>query len=101
MTPANYDPQRVPKEIVQLLPMAERWGIADDFERELEVRKASMTDLRGLAECLDLIEQDSLSDWLCGSESYATKPTKEYIAITCLTMAVESAKLRLRALESG
>lgn len=101
MTPEYPNPQRVPKEIVPILPMAERWGVADDFEREHALQNASIADLHDLVACLDTIDPELLSDWLCGSESYATKPSEEYIAVTCLTMAVESAKLRLRSLESS
>ena len=92
----TLDPLRVPTQIAPLLGVAERWGIVDDFERELALRSASKAELQTLVTCLDTIDKDTLSDWLCGSESYATKPSDEYIAITCLTMAIESAKLRVR-----
>lgn len=91
MNPAN-----VPPPLARLLPIAEIWGIGDDVEREAVVESASAEDLRQVVEAVDQAEDLGLYDWLSGDESYADEPSDEYVAITCLTMAADSARLRLR-----
>jgi len=39
---------------------------------------------------------DELFAWLSGPEADAQRPSREYVAITCLTMAADHARLRLR-----
>ena len=86
----------VPSALVQLLPLAERWGIGDDVERESLVKGASIDELRQMIEAVDEAEDVGLFDWLSGDESYADPPSAEYVAITCLTMAADSGRSRLR-----
>jgi len=76
--------------------MAEKWGLGDDIERELAVSNASQQDLELLVRCLDHVSDADLYGWLSGPESFSTNPSSEYLAITCLTMAIDSAKLKLR-----
>ena len=87
---------KVPKALVPLLAMAEKWGIADDFEREEAVAAASRDDLEFLVHSIDNVTDDALFGWLSGEESFNSSPTAEYLAITNLTMAIESAKLKLK-----
>lgn len=84
-----------------LLPMAEKWGIGDDYEREAAVANASRQELETLVHCVDGVNDDDLYGWLAGPESYNPNPTPEYLAITCLTMAIDSAKLKLRKYNTG
>lgn len=93
------DPQNVPKTLVTLLPMAEKWGMGDDCERDLAIKNASVDELENLIHCIDSITDDDLFGWLSGEESYSPHPTQEYLAITCLTMAIDSAKVRLKRLK--
>ncbi|MBW3613910.1 MAG: hypothetical protein KY439_01185 [Actinobacteria bacterium] len=86
----------VPPALIHLLPLAETWGVGDDVEREALVRRASINDLRQMVEAVDQAEEIGLFDWLSGDESYADPPSAEYVAITCLTMAADSGRLRLR-----
>lgn len=96
MTP--LDPKNVPEALVPLLPIANKWGIGDDFEREEAIQNASKDDLQELVSSIDAIADEDLFGWLEGPESYSVKPTREYAAITCLTMAIDSAKIKLRRL---
>jgi hypothetical protein len=44
---------------------------------------------------------DDFWEWLVGPEADAPSPSPEYIAMTNLTMAADSAKLQLSKLTSG
>jgi len=92
------DPTKVPSALVALLPVAERWGIGDDFEREEAVSRASREELEALVHSIDEMSDDDLFGWLSGPESYNPQPSEEYLALTSLTMAIDSAKLKLSRL---
>lgn len=92
----NLNLAKLPHEVAELIPLAEKWGIGDDYEREEAVKNASPEQLLELARCLDRVEQKKLFDWLAGPESRDPNPSPEYVAFTCLTMAIDSAKLKLR-----
>jgi len=89
------NPDNVPTPLVKLLPIAEKWGIGDDFEREEALDKASAEELEKLVHCIDKISDEDLFDWLSGDESFNANPSAEYLALTNLTMAIDSAKLKL------
>ncbi len=91
----GLDPTKVPVGVAPLIPMAERWGIEDDYERHRAVEEASLEDLQRLTRCLDTINEDDLFGWLCGPEAQSSPPTEEYCAFTCLTMAVDLAQVIL------
>jgi hypothetical protein len=91
----ELDPQKMPKALLTLLPMAERWGIGDDYDRERMVHEASTDELSQLIHCIDDINDEDLFGWLGGPESYNPKPSEEYLAITHLTMARDSARVTL------
>jgi hypothetical protein len=84
----------------RLVALAERWGIADDYEREARIMSASEAERTELAHALDDVDP-RLWEWLAGPESHATKPSEEYVRITALTMAVDSARAHLRAGHKG
>jgi len=86
----------VPPSLVFLLPLAETWGIGDDLERAEAVESSSLEELEQMIQAVDDAEDSGLYEWLSGDESYVESPSPEYIAITCLTMAADSARLRLR-----
>jgi len=94
----KLDPNQVPSALVPLLPMAEKWGIGDDYEREMAIGNASLQELQSLIHCIDGIGDDDLFGWLSGPESHNPRPSEEYLAFTTLTMAIDSAKLKLRKL---
>ena len=92
------DPSNVPPALVPLLPVAEVWGIGDDFHREELVSLANREELQALVHSIDDITDEDLFDWLSGEESSNPNPSAEYLAITNLTMAIDSAKLKLKNL---
>jgi hypothetical protein len=94
----SLDPTRIPDEIVSLIPIAEKWGIGDDFEREAALREASRSELEALAHSTDSIDEDDLYKWLAGPESFDPSPSDEYIAFSNLSMAIDSARLKLSRL---
>ena len=89
------DPSKVPVAIVSLLPLAERWGIGDDYDREAAVASASREELERLIHSIDDVELE-LYEWLEGPEASNRMPSDEYAAFTCLTMAIDSARSELR-----
>lgn len=91
----KLDANNVPAWLGPLIPVAGDWGIVDDFEREAAIRNATTEELERLAHCLDQTDDGVLTGWLTGPESSNQIPTDEYIAVTCLTMAVHSAKVTL------
>jgi hypothetical protein len=94
----TLEPNRVPSALIPLLPIAETWGIGDDFEREDAISSASLEELELLVHCIDGISDQDLFGWLSGPEADNPKPSEEYLALTTLTMAIDSAKLKLRKL---
>lgn len=95
---SSLNPKNVPVTLAELLPMASKWGIGDDIDREEAVQNASKEDLRELVRSIDAVADEDLFGWLEGPESKNLEPTREYVAFTCLTMAIDSAKIRLRGL---
>jgi len=92
----KLDPTKVPASCAHLASLAERWGIGDDFDRDQAVAEASGADLTQLIHAIQALPDDEMYEWLAGPESYASQPTVEYVAFTCLTMAYDSAKLKLK-----
>ena len=86
----------VPSPPRHLVPMAQEWGVADDYEREEKISRATVEELERLMHCIDDVSDDDLFGWLEGDESYSATPSDAYAAFTCLTMAIDSAKLELR-----
>jgi len=96
----KLNPERVPLSARDLIGLAERWGISDDYDRERAVHSATEGELRLLVRSIDETDEE-LWDWLVGPEADAPSPSPEYIAMTNLTMAADSAKLQLTKLTSG
>jgi hypothetical protein len=90
------NPDRIPKSLIPLIPMVEKWGIGDDFEREEAVSKAGRNELQELVHSIDKIKDVDLYGWLGTPLSPGSTPSKEYVAFTCFTMALDSAKLKLK-----
>jgi len=88
--------ENIPPALHLLIPFAEKWGIGDDFEREQLVLKSTEAALSELVNCLDIIDEDELWDWLSGDDSFSDSPTAEYLAYTNLTMAIDYARLRVK-----
>jgi hypothetical protein len=86
-------PDRVPAPLRGLLALARRWGINDDGYR-WEVERASPSQLRALVAAVDAVD-DPAWDWLVGPEAERQPLLPEYLAVTCLLMAYDQARLRL------
>ena len=91
----KLNPKNVPEALEPLLPVAELWGIEDDFEREEALENANQDDLERLVHSIDEIDDGDLYGWLAGDLVDCESPSDEYIALTCLTMAIDSAKIKL------
>jgi hypothetical protein len=91
----------MPDSVRVLLPLAEVWGIGDDVERSMIVEAASPNELRAMVAAVDSVPDNDLYGWLTGPDSRSANPSREYVAITCLTMAADEARVRLRQLRRG
>jgi hypothetical protein len=85
---------RVPAPLRGLLGLARRWGINDDGYRWEAVERASPPQLRALVAAIDAID-DPAWEWLVGPEADRQPPLPEYLAVTCLFMACDQARLGL------
>ena len=92
----TLDASKIPKSCIPLLQLAELWGVGDDFERENAVSNASKEALQHLVDAIQQMPDDQLFEWLAGPESQSAAPSPEYLAFTCLTMAYDSARLKLK-----
>ena len=92
----ELDPNNVPDGIAAFLPLAAKWGIGDDVYRVDAVWHASDAELLDLINTFDALDDSQLWDWLAGPEANNPNPTAEYLAITCLTMAIETAESVLK-----
>jgi hypothetical protein len=90
-------PARVPAPLRELIPLAERWDIGDDYDRGVAVRQAPTGELRCLVTSIDASNDDQAWEtWLGGPESFSPAPSPEYLAFTHLLMATDEARLELR-----
>lgn len=89
------DPMRVPQSVRQLVPIAERWGIADDGFREQALANASTAELLEIVQAVEACDSE-LNGWLCGDESFLKRPSAEYVAFSALMMAADWANVELR-----
>src|SRR6185295_970852 len=91
--PIRLDPSRVPEKFRRWIPLAERWGIADDLTREDCVSKASTGELQDLLAFRNAYDE-VLAQWLSGPESESPRPTPEYVAFSALGFALDEAVFR-------
>ena len=80
----QLNPNNVSCSLVSLLPMADKWGVGDDFERENAVSQASLQEVVLLIHCSGGISDEDLDGWLSGPEALNSQPFPEYLAITSL-----------------
>jgi hypothetical protein len=59
----------IPDSVRSLLPLAEVWGVGDDFEREAMVDEAALDELCAMVVAVDSVPDDDLYGWLEGPES--------------------------------
>ena len=89
------DAGKVPNEVVPFLSLAERWGEPDDGDRVDRLESASTEDLRAFVDEMDSLGPKQLYDWLAGPEADSDSPSKEYVRLSALSMAVDQAELIL------
>jgi hypothetical protein len=63
-TQVKLDPKMVPIELLPAIQFAEKWGIADDFEREEAILNANRDELNSIAHSFDGIAETTLINWL-------------------------------------
>lgn len=81
------DPSVIPEELLPLLPIAERWGVGDDYGRSEAVDEASPDERQMLVDSV-AAAPESLWDWLLEAPR-----TAEWSAYTCMTMAADEARV--------
>ena len=86
--------EKVPSNLHHLLALAEKWGISDDSEREIQIDNSSIQELENLT---SLSEEDdnAINKWLTGEEMNKDIPSDEYVAFSCLIMSILYARLVL------
>jgi hypothetical protein len=84
----TLDPSRVPVSLRPLIPLAERWGIADDVIRDDVFRQAIASDLQHLVAVLRE-HDDALDEWLAGPEASVAPPSPEYVAFSAMRMGAD------------
>jgi hypothetical protein len=82
----RLDPDKVPVDLRPLVPLAERWGIGDDVDRNAKVERASAAERQELRMALAPL-QTRVTDWL-NSFGQAEMPA-EAAAFMYMQLAVE------------
>jgi hypothetical protein len=81
---------RIPEALRHLLPLAERFGVSDDLDREDLVSKASCEEIALLKQAIAVHDKE-LDDWLAGPEADRPPYSAEYIAYSAMRMASDFA----------
>ena len=84
----RLDSEIVPPSLRHLIPLAEKFGIADDLMRADLLAKTDENELKALSIAVFEIE-DEFDKWLAGPEARNEQHTPEYTAFTCLRMAAD------------
>ena len=84
----ELNPLNLPAGLRSLLPLAQKWGIADDITRERAIREATVKEAVEIVRRVAVLERD-LEQWLCGSESYSETPSIEYVAFSALWLVAD------------
>lgn len=80
----------VPAELRHLIPLAKRFGVTDDLDREHIVTMAAHEELDRLHQAI-VDHNDLLDAWLAGPESSGPSFTNEYIMFSAMRMAADYA----------
>jgi hypothetical protein len=94
-TMVKLNPDKVPRPLVHLIPIAEKWALAPDGYSDA-VHNASSAELEALVHCMDDVADDDLFGWLAGPEADNPNPSREYVAFTDLTQAIDLAEFLLK-----
>lgn len=86
----RLNPVHVPADLRKLIPLAERYGIIDDLEREEFVLRASPEEVAELKAAV--AQHDAEMDrWLAGPEADHPPFSDEYLAFSAMRMAADYA----------
>jgi hypothetical protein len=80
----------VPANLRHLIPLARRFGVADDSERAQVVASASTGELGQLHQAV-LTHEEQLDAWLAGPEASGPNYSDEYIMFSAMRMAADHA----------
>lgn len=98
---AKLNADKVPRSLVHLVPLAEKWGLHEDVgDRVCNASCEEVEELAGQFDKLTESEVDDLSDWL-GGVDWHNNPDPEYVAFSDLQMAFDLANARMQALQKG
>lgn len=86
----RLDSSQVPAGLRHLIPLAERYGITDDFDREALVTASSPEEIAAL-KAVVARHDDELDDWLAGPEADEPPYSDEYLAFSAMRMAADFA----------
>jgi hypothetical protein len=84
--PGRLDPQQVPVNLRSLVPMAERWGIGDDIDRNDKVERVTTAERKELEMALEPHETE-IKTWLDSFEQ--GEMPKEAAAFMYMQLALE------------
>lgn len=81
---------RIPSDLHPLIPLAAKYGVADDLERESLVASSTDAELKELKAAVGAHEE-ALDRWLAGPEAKGPQYSDEYIAFSAMRMAADYA----------
>jgi hypothetical protein len=89
--PPTLKVEEVPEEFRQLIPLAEKYGVSDDFYRAFMLKSLDAAERAELKQFLIEFD-DALDSWLAGPESNGPIFTDAYIVFSCLRIAEDEAR---------
>jgi len=99
--PPKLDCEKVPAALINFIELAEKFGISDDGYRDEVIFGLDRNELADFLKEFQSMAWIELENWLAGPEAESKNPTPEYIAFSCLTMAYDMARVRLRNLNDA
>jgi hypothetical protein len=87
---SKLDPQKIPPELREVIPLAEKWGRGEEAERIELARQASDEELYKLLTLAEKLNLQVLEAWL---DEPGIVFTEEGSAFICLGLAVDAAAL--------
>jgi hypothetical protein len=87
--PISLNPTRVPPELHDLIPLAERWGNPDDTVRDILIESASRDEQLELKARVRAANE-LLDNWLAGPEAFSDNPSFEYVVFSAMRMAADA-----------
>lgn len=82
--------RNVPAKLHALIPLAERFGVTDDLERERLVLAALPEEIAELRAAVAR-HDDDLDSWLAGREASGPEWSAEYLAFSAMRIAADFA----------